>query len=481
MKRLFVVVLTLAVYLPAFAQTPLPDYPARYDVGLSANFTKNRREAVLAKLPPDALAIFLNNPLRNRSNDTEFEYQPDRNTYYLTGSHEEGTFLLLSPAGIEVDGKTVKEILFVPPRNPQTETWNGRLFGADRAMKELGVALALDNTRFEEVLGKLLDSNKYKVFHMPFQDGLAGVEAPNPRWMPIITKSISYLKTQFTERKLSPNRDLLPQIMRELRGIKQPEEMQVLQKAIDISATAHLEAMQSAEPGMFEYQLEAILEYVYQMNGAAFPGYPSIVGSGENTTILHYNTNRRQIKNGDMILIDAAAEYMGYTADITRTFPANGKFSPEQKAIYELCLKAQNAAADAGKLGTPLNQLSIVAHNVIADGLMELGLLKERSKFRNFTLHGVAHHIGLDVHDWGGNKIEEGMVFTIEPGIYIKPSDEVDPKWWNIGVRIEDDYLATKDGLKLLSGIAPRSVADIEAAMRKKGLGNLSNGKLSEK
>ncbi|HRK74262.1 MAG TPA: aminopeptidase P N-terminal domain-containing protein, partial [Rhodothermales bacterium] len=188
MKRLFFLLLALLVSIPVFAQPTIPDYPARYDVGLSAAFTKNRREAVIAKLPPDALALFLNNPLRNRSNDTDFEYQPDRNTYYLTGSHEEGTFLLLAPAGVEVDGKTVKEILFVPPRNPQTETWNGRLFGADRAIKELGVALAIDNTRFEEVVGKLLDSNKFKIYHMPFQDGLEGADAPNPRWMPIITK-----------------------------------------------------------------------------------------------------------------------------------------------------------------------------------------------------------------------------------------------------------------------------------------------------
>lgn len=479
MKKLVLMLVAGFVTGPALAQTPtVPDYPARYEVGLTPAFTKERRAAVMAKLPQDALAIVMSNPLRNRSNDTEFEYQQDRNLYYLTGLNEEGSLLLLAPAGMEVEGKKVNEILFVKARNPQFETWNGRLFGAARAQTELGVALALENDKFEAVLGKLLEANTYKIHHLPFPDGLEGSEMRDPRWMPFVTKAVSYLKKQFTERNLQPNPNQLTQILNELRGVKQPEELAVLQKAIDISAVAHAEAMRSAEPNMYEYELEAVLEYVYQKNGAAFPGYSSIVGSGENTTILHYNTNRRKIQNGDLVLVDAAAEYMGYTADITRTFPANGKFTTEQKAIYELCLKAQNAALAAVKPGATLNQMTVIAHNVIADGLIELGLLKNRNEFRRFTLHGVSHHIGLDVHDWGKGTMEENMVFTIEPGIYIKPAADIDPKWWNIGVRIEDDILVMKDGGKLLSTKAPRTVAEIEALMREKGIGNLDAGKV---
>lgn len=479
MRRLILLwIWGLSALSVAAQETPaLPDYPARYETPLSPAFTQSRRDAVRSKLPKNALAVILSSPQRNRSNDTDFEYQPDRNLLYLTGSHEDASALLLAPSGMTVEGKTVKEILFVPARNPQYETWNGRRFGAARAMTELGVELALDNDQFQTVMNQLLDTGKYQIYHLPFPDGLEGADA-NPQWRPFMTKTVPFLKEQFTKRSLTPNPNQLRGILNTLRGIKSPEELVLLQKAIDISALAHQEAMRSCEPGMTEYQLEAVIEYVYQINGAAFPGYPSIVGSGENSTILHYNSNRRQIKNGEVVLVDAAAEYQGYTADITRTFPANGKFSPEQKAIYELALRAQDAAIAKAVTGVSMNQTTVAAHEVIAEGLMQLGILKERNQFRRFTLHGVSHHIGLDVHDWGEYKLAEGMVITVEPGIYITPAADIDPKWWNIGVRIEDDILITANGPKMLSGAAPRTVAEIESVMAEKGLGNLMNGKL---
>jgi Xaa-Pro aminopeptidase len=475
MKRIILFLLLCAPFIEA--QPQLPEYPARYDVGLSSSFTKTRRDAVIAKLPPNALAIFFSAPTRVREADVDFEYRQDSNLYYLTGTNEAESTLILAPSGMEIDGKTVKEVLFVPARNPRTEKWNGRFFGAARAQTELGVEIALDNDKFEEVMTKLIDANKYTIFHMRLPDGLSGAETPNPRFMPPLTKQVKFLKKQFTEKSLQPNPTQLAQIMRDLRGVKMAGvEMDLLQKAIDISCAGHVEVMKSAEPDMFEYQLEAVLDFVYGRNGSYFAGYPHIVGSGENSTILHYESNRRKIKNGDMVLIDSGAEYMGYTADVTRTFPANGKFSPEQKAIYELVLKAQDAAIAVATIGTNMNQTSVAAQNVIADGLIALGLMKNRSELQRFLPHGVSHHIGLMVHDTGNGKLEEGMVITVEPGIYIDPAADIDPKWWNIGVRIEDDILITKDGTKLLSGKAPRTVADIEATMRQRGIGNMDNG-----
>ena len=235
-----------------------------------------------------------------------------------------------------------------------------------------------------------------------------------------------FLKKQFTDRTLSPNQDELRKILGDLRVIKTDEEMVLLQKAIDISALGHLEVMKSCEPGMYEYSLEAILEFVYQRNGAYYAGYPHIVGSGENSTILHYESSRRKIVNGDLVLVDSGAEYMGYTADVTRTFPANGRFSPEQKAIYELALKAQNAAIDALKVGMRMNETTVIAQEVIAAGLIELGLLKNRTEARRFTIHGVSHYIGLQVHDVGGlQRSREGGEITRPALDILRNVDEI--------------------------------------------------------
>jgi Xaa-Pro aminopeptidase len=347
--------------------------------------------------------------------------------------------------------------------------WDGRRFGAERAQRELGVALALDYTRLPEVLGPLLTDSSKRFFHLPIP---VGVEAGSP-----LAEQITMLG-----RAGSRDGEALRTTLDRLRTIKTAEEMVPLKRAIDITVEAQREAMRSLTPGMHEYEAQALIEYVFARNGSQYPGFPSIVGSGENTVILHYESNRRRTQPGDLVLMDIGAEVHGYTADVTRTVPVSGTFSPEQKAIYEIVLRAQNAGIQASRAGSPFGAPHQAAARELAAGLAQLGLITgptDANGLRRFFMHGTSHYLGLDVHDVGAyGPLEAGTVITVEPGIYIAPAPDIDRKWWNIGVRIEDDVLITAEGPQLLSGGAPRTVAEIEAVMREQGLGNQPGGKL---
>jgi Xaa-Pro aminopeptidase len=228
--------------------------------------------------------------------------------------------------------------------------------------------------------------------------------------------------------------------------------------------------MRSVKPGMTEYQAQAIMEYHFKTNGSEYPGYPSIVGAAENACVLHYVTNLKLMNDGDLLLSDCAAEYHGYTADVTRTVPANGKFSPEQKIIYELVLAAQDAGIAACKPGAPFAAVDAAARAVVNKGLVALGIVKTEAEARKYFPHGTSHHLGLDVHDMGPRTLDPGVVLTVEPGIYIPPGSNCDKKWWSIGVRIEDDILITPTGNQNLSASSPRTVADIEKMAKEKSI-----------
>ncbi len=240
--------------------------------------------------------------------------------------------------------------------------------------------------------------------------------------------------------------------------------------------------MRSIEPGMTEFEVEALIEFVFKRNGAEYPGFPSIVGSGENSIVLHYESNRRKMEMGDVVLMDIGAEYHGYTADLTRTVPVGGSFTPEQRRIYETVLAASEAAIDAARAGAPFWAPHRAASSVLARGLAELGLISRPSSTRElgrFFLHGTSHYLGLDVHDVGTyGELEPGNVITIEPGLYIAPADDIDAAWWNIGIRIEDDILITEGNPVVLSADLPRRPDEIEAIMQEQGLGNTDAGRL---
>jgi Xaa-Pro aminopeptidase len=444
---------------------PRVEAPVRYDEDLlGPEFHRSRRAAVREALPDDGVAVILGAPRRNRQNDVDFEYRQDSDLLYLTGTTEPGSALLLAPGGVEVDGRSVTEVLFVPPRNPAMETWLGRRFGPERADDALGVESAVSNERFREIVQPLLATGR-PVFHEDLPEGVAA-GSPLAEQLQVLARAT-----------VPPgNVRLLRRTLDELRMVKTDAELELLGRAIHITAAAHREAMRSIEPGMYEYEVEGLVEYVFRRGGAEHAGFPSIIGSGENSIILHYEASRRRMEADDVVVMDIGAEYHGYSADITRTVPVGGVFSPEQRAIYELVLEAQEAGIRASRAGNSFGAPGRAAAQVLAAGLAELGLIESADDFRGlrrFFMHGTSHYLGLDVHDVGnGGPLVPGTVITVEPGIYIGPAEDIDPRWWNIGVRIEDDVLITEDGPVILSDGAPRTVAEIEALMAEEGLGN---------
>ena len=495
----------------------------------SPAFHRDRRAAVLEALPDDAVAILLSAPTRVRSGDVDYPYHPSNDLYYLTGMTEPATVLLLVPGGIYVDGRTVREVLFVPERDPATEQWTGQRLGADWAEDVLGVESALSLGRLYEVLEPVLED--HRAYLQPWPEGVAaGSElAGQIGWLsdrmalPVLAEGrigsaqrvmmrsrdeTSYTRTlrmlerwggaesmggteaaqmarafeeagsaaawsAWLDAYLEDYADglLLDSILTELREVKTEEELRFLQRAIDITAEAHREALRALEPGLYEYQIEAVIEYVFHRDGAEHAGFASIVGSGPNSTILHYKSNRRRMEEGDLVVMDIGAEYRGYTADVTRTAPVSGRFTEAQRQIYESVLEAQAAAISRVRVGATIAELNEAAFDVLARRLIELDIIDAAGEVRRFLPHGVSHYLGLDVHDVGSyGPLPAGAVVTVEPGLYFQPASDLDARWWNIGVRIEDDVLVTDSGPVVLSGAAPKSVDSIESMMREPGM-----------
>ena len=434
------------------------EYPNDY---LNPSFHAGRRAAFRGKMAPNTIGIFFASQVRTRSNDVEFQYAQNKNFYYFTGFEEPNALLLIFKEPQTILGKTADEFLFVQPRDPLKELWTGKILGAERAPQKLGIENVFTNTRFD---GNTFSVSTFDSVYSLYQT--EGILHKTKR-TDLLSKMAAVVDSLLISsgKKLAGNTGML---MRSLRHSKTPEEIDMIQKAVTISCEGHNELMKAAKPGMTEYQAQAIMEYSFKKNGAEYPGYPSINGSADNSCVLHYITNQRLMANGDLLLSDCAAEYHGYTADVTRTIPVNGRFSPEQKIIYELVLEAADSAIAECRPGIPFRQPHNVALRVIARGLIKLGIIKEETEARKYFPHGTSHHLGLDVHDWGLQTLDEGVVLTVEPGIYIPSGSNCDKKWWSIGVRIEDDILITKDGRKNLSSASPRTVSEIEKMMKEK-------------
>jgi Xaa-Pro aminopeptidase len=438
---------------------------------------KARREKFMAMLPPDSIAILRSAPMRNMTNDVEYTYRPNSDFYYLTGIEEDDVTAVFLPNA--ADGK--KYVLFLRPRDLRREAWAGVRVGPDEAPAAYGADAAYPLDQFRDKLFTF-DRNTYKPGGY-----LAGVKTivvlsgDDDDWWSTERDRLDplHMERGFGPGMLTDARKLI----HEMRLIKDAEDLRMMRRAAEISARGHRAAMAAAAPGKWEFEVQNALDsYVYSQ-GARRMAYPSIAGSGPNSCILHYDKSSRQIKDGEVFLNDSGAEYGYYATDVTRTYPVNGKFSPEQKAIYEIALAAQKAAMALVKPGATHDDVEQTCARVQTEGLVKLGLLQgdpaelvKTFGHRKLTLHGVSHWVGLDVHDpssyteadgKSSRVFKEGMVFTIEPGIYIPAKTEgIDPKWWNIGVRIEDTVLVTKDGFDCLSCGAPREVADVEAAVK---------------
>ena len=429
---------------------------------------QERRDRLAEEMGPHSIAIIATSPVAMRNRDADYKFRADSSFFYLTGFAEPEAVAVIETFESIDEGYTYS--LFCRERNREMEIWNGYRAGVDGAVDdyEADEAYAIDLLD-EEIIEKLLD--KQKLFYRIGQQ--ADFDARVAKW-------IAEANGESRRGTSAPaNVIQLDRILDEMRLHKSEKEIKLMQLASNISSEAHTRAMQTVRPGMMEYALEAEINYIFGKNGCV-PAYNSIVGGGANACILHYVENDKALNDGDLVLIDAACEYQLYASDITRTFPVNGKFSPEQKALYELILKAQLAAIDAVRIGNSYKEPHHVAVRIMVEGLVALGLMKgdieeiiRTESFRQFYMHGTGHWLGMDVHDVGSYKIdgewrayEEGMVVTVEPGLYIAPDDEtVDAKWRGIGIRIEDDVVATENGPLVLTKDVVKTVEDIEALM----------------
>lgn len=426
-----------------------------------------RRKRLMDMIGSDSIAIIPTASVYIRNRDVEFPFRPDSDFFYLTAYPEPEAVAVLIPD--RADGEF---ILFCREKDIEMETWHGRRAGLDGALKIYGADDAFPIEDMDDILPGLIEGHERIFYNMGNDQNFDNR----------VLAWVNQIRGKARTGVVAPDEFIsLNHFLHDMRLYKSRHEIKLMKKAAKISAAAHKRVIAHCKPGMHEYQLEAELMHEFIKQGSRAAAYPSIVGSGENGCILHYTENKDEIADGDLLLIDAGAEYEGYASDITRTFPANGKFSKAQRAAYDLVLKAQLAAIEQVKPGNHWNDPHDAAVRVLTEGMVELGILKgdvdeliNDHVYTKYYMHRTGHWIGMDVHDVGDYKVdnewrmlEPGMVLTIEPGLYMPAESKGLPKkWWNIGIRIEDDVLVTKDGCEVLSKDVPKSADEIEALMQ---------------
>ena len=460
---------------------------------------KARRARVMERLTPQSLAILWSAPTRVYSGDVEYEYRQDSNLLYLTGITQPDTILVLMPGN-----KTQREILFVSDPNPRREHWNGHILTRQEATDASGIATVYHTSQFESFLASmfgrqsfgapaLAETQEFATFFSAVAANRANLAlplGPPPAPSAPLTPPFEFAN-KARERFLNVGVTDTWSILSNLRQVKTPYELGVMEQSAAISSDAHKAGMHTARPGRFEYEVEAAIEHTYLSRGAMSWGYPSIIGSGPNATTLHYNASSRKMEDGDLLLVDAAGNFQGYTVDITRTYPVNGRFTDRQKDVYRVVLAAQEAGIRAAKAGNKTSDIVRATVEVAKEGLLKLGLITDITgeQWRTWYTHGPVHWIGMDVHDVGDydRPLAAGMTFVIEPGLYIR-QDALDnlpdtpenrafkaavapavAKYKDIGVRIEDSFVLTDGGLKSLSASVPRTVEDVERLMAQPG------------
>ncbi|HEX8428125.1 aminopeptidase P N-terminal domain-containing protein [Hymenobacter sp.] len=495
---------------------------------LDPAFHKSRRELLRQALPAGSVAVLFAAPVRNRANDVDYIYHQAPDFYYLTGYDEPDAVLVVFKEPQTVGGQAgITEALFVQPRNPKAEVWTGRRLGTEGAKQQLKLQYVADNTGFagagirwadfqhihfldlltdvrddaqdpadlfdlvasfrqQAAIPVAYDAKKVELYRLIERSGITNAVKVKAYLENMVKTQPTLVADAYVQNYLQATTDaerqkvmaarpinrfenaVLDDALNEMRAIKTPEELNLLRRAVRISAVGQQEVMKALRPDMGEMEVQGLHEYVYKQYGAEFEGYPSIVGAGNNSCILHYVTNDKLHLGNDLVLMDCGAEYHGYTADVTRTAPPSGKFSAAQRQIYELVLAAQDAAIRECKPGNEFQAPNKAAQQVVAEGLIKLGIIQKFEEMRRYFPHGTSHYLGLDVHDRGSyGPLKPGNVITVEPGIYIPEGSPCDKKWWNIGVRIEDDVLITTTGAENLSKEAPRTVAEVEAMMAK--------------
>ena len=439
----------------------------QYVDDLGPEFHEKKRQEFRNQMPSNSIAFFFTSPIMKRSNDTDFMYHQDPNFYYLTGWKEPHGVLVIFKDNQQDNNGFFNEILFVRERNEYREMWDGRRLGL-RGAKKMGFDRV--KLRSDFIKNSFKIDNFSNVLSMDIRDDVRDFKDDKFDLYNLQNKFLEIVNDKESPDNLGDlkkefNNISVNNIMSNLRQTKDSLEIKLLTKAIKISSLAQIEVMKAIHGDMTEREVQGIHEFIYRKYGAAHEGYNSIVGAGANSCILHYITNESIDIDNQLILMDLGAEYRGYTADVTRTIPANGKFSPEQKEIYDLVYESQEAAIKKAVIGNTFNDIYLESIEIISNGLIKLGIIADAKDARKYYPHGVSHHIGLDVHDPGSRTLEKNMVITVEPGIYIPENSDCDPKWWNIGVRIEDDILITGTDPINLSEDAPRLSNEIEKLM----------------
>ncbi|MBV8726631.1 MAG: aminopeptidase P N-terminal domain-containing protein [Candidatus Eremiobacteraeota bacterium] len=422
------------------------------------------RRTCFAEAIPDAIAVIPSASIRLRNSDTEFEFRQDSDFHYLTGFPEPDSVLVVRPK----DNKE-RFILFVRPRDRAKEIWNGRRYGPEGALAEFGVDAAYEIGQLDDKLADFMVGARTLYYRF----------GEDERMDRRVQEALAKARDRVRRGGNAPRAIEEPgTILHEMRLLKTPAEIEKMRRACEITRLGHVAGMRATRPGVHEYEIEATIEHAYRANGA-HNAYPSIVASGDNATILHYHENSDQLKDGDLILVDSGCEYDLYASDVTRTWPINGRFSAEQRAIYEIVLAAQKAAIEEVRPGRPFSAYHEAAVNVTVDGLLDVGLLKgtrdeilEQQRYNDYFMHRTGHFLGLDVHDVGryleldgstSRKLEAGIVVTVEPGIYVHRDLNCDERFKGIGVRIEDDILCTARGPENLSAEIPKEIAELES------------------
>lgn len=421
-----------------------------------------RMEGGVAVIPTHSITL--------RNGGTEYPYRADSTFWYLTGFTEPDAVAVLAP-----DHPEHRFILFVNPKDPAKEVWTGRRAGVEGAVRDFGADAAFTLSEMDAVLPGYLEDAPHLYYAL---GGSSEFDQRVQGWLRTV-------QAKARQGILAPDTTIDPaRIAHEMRLVKGPEEIAVMKRSADIAAEAHRQAMVVARPGMYEYELQATIEYTFRKLGAQFPSYGTICGAGPNGCVLHYTANDRRIESRDLVLIDAGCELDGYASDITRTFPASGSFSKEQRAVYEVVLDAQKAAIATVAPRATFQAVHDVAVRRLTEGLIALGILAgpleqalESEAYKPFYMHRTGHWLGMDVHDVGNyrkdgdwRRLEPGMVLTVEPGLYIPDGAKADPRWYDIGIRIEDDVLVTETGCEVLSAAVPKEIEEIEALMRSSAL-----------
>jgi Xaa-Pro aminopeptidase len=401
-----------------------------------------------------------------RNNDVEHEYRQDSDFFYLTGFDEPESVLILT-----TEHAQHRTVVFVRKRDKDREIWDGPRAGVEGAKALLGADAAFTIDELEQKLPEYLSDVRRLHYRL----------AANPAFDAIVFRAIEAVRRLARTGVVAPSEIVdLSRDLHEMRLRKSDGELATMSAAVAITAEAHARAMQLARPGAFEYEVEAEVLRVYRARGAERPAYGSIVGSGDNATILHYRKNDRQLQDGDLLLIDAGCELGYYASDVTRTFPVNGRFTPEQRALYDVVLDSQLEAIAAIKPGIPYTNVHDVAVRVLTEGLCRHGLIEGpvetaigEGRYKPYYMHRTSHWLGMDVHDVGDyfadkkpRLLEPGMVLTVEPGLYVGRDAKVDPKWQGIGIRIEDDIAVTADGFRNLTAAIPKAAADLERILQ---------------